>query len=300
MDLDNTNSKNTLSTTHQNILFIGGGNITTAIVSGLTKAKTHNLANISITIIDHNQEKLNNLKQLFNIKILNNVKILDFIPDIVILAVKPFAIQTACKEIISYIKPTTLVISVAAGISTSNLRKWLPENTAIMRAMPNTPAAIGFGMTVLYYKNHNQDHNQDHNKDHNQDHMKITERLFKAVGEIIWASSEEMINTTMAIAGCGPAYVLLLCESLISAAQQLDIPEPLAKTLICQTLLGASELFKHSEKPASTLRHEVTSPKGTTAAALEVLNPDNMKNLYTKALQAAVLRAKTIERELTK
>lgn len=92
----------------QNILFIGGGNITTALVSGLTK--TNKLANITITIIDHNQEKLKNLKQLFNIDIVNNLKILDFIPDIVILAVKPFAIQTACQEIADYIKPETLVI----------------------------------------------------------------------------------------------------------------------------------------------------------------------------------------------
>lgn len=280
---------------YQNILFIGGGNITTALVSGLTRSDASSKTNSyikHITIIDHNPEKLHKLKHLFNIDTINNLNLLSFIPDIIILAVKPFAIQTACQEIADYIKPQTVVISVAAGIPINNLIQWLPSNTSIIRAMPNTPAAIGQGMTILY--------NQSDKKSHNHDSVSITNQLFQTVGDTVWVNAEDEINMTMAIAGCGPAYILLLCENLMTAAEQIGISAPLAKKLICQTLAGSSELFKNSDKTADTLRNEVTSPKGTTAAAIEVLNPENMNILYTQALQAAILRAKTIERELTK
>ncbi len=264
------------------MLFIGGGNITSALVSGLMNTDLFLPNNISI--LDHNADKLNNLKKLFNFTTFNsldNCKNLIQEQDIIILAVKPYHVQKVCENISNFLSTKTVIVSVAAGISINQLEQWLLNNNSILRAMPNTPVSINQGVTILYAK-----------KIFN---FELVQNLFQRVGEIIWVQSEEEITTSMAISGCGPAYIFLLCESLLAAASSLNIPPKTAKLLIKQTIHGACSLFANSCEAPETLRKNVTSPNGTTEAAIKILDPQQQKQLYTTALHAAVQRAKEIE-----
>src|SRR5690606_784999 len=128
-------------------------------------------------------------------------------------------------------------------------------------------------------------------------YKQISDNLFKAVGETVWVKSEQELNNAMAISGCGPAYVFLVIESLMQAAINVDIEPALAKKLIAETILGATEFFSQSDKTAEDLRKAVTSPNGTTAAALNILNIEQTKNTYKSAILAAIDRAKQIEHE---
>lgn len=264
------------------VLFIGGGNITSALVSGLMN--TELFLPHDISVLDHNADKLNNLKKLFNITIFNNLDNCNSIiqaQDIIILAVKPHHIQKVCESIFNFLNSKTVVVSVAAGVSISQLEQWLSNNNLLLRAMPNTPVSINQGVTILYAK-----------KIFN---FSLVETLFQKLGEIVWVQSEEEITTSMAISGCGPAYIFLLCESLLAAASSLNIPPKIAKLLIKQTIHGACSLYANSCETPETLRKNVTSPNGTTEAAIKILDPQQQKQLYTTALQAAVHRAKEIE-----
>lgn len=293
------------------ILFIGGGNMASAIISGLCSSNNNN----NITVVDHNTDKLTQLKQLFNINTVNNIDDLFNISnknlkinlnqdlnknlqiDIIILAVKPKNIKSVCNQIAELtnnyntINPI-LVISIAAGINIHNINKWLNNNNNfhIIRSMPNTPSSIQLGTTILY---------QDlKNNPENNYYKNITDDLFQSIGQTIWVDTEQEINTTMAISGCGPAYIFLLCESLMAAAKEQNINKNLAKKLVYNTIKGSVEYFNQSDKSASELRNNVTSPNGTTEAALNVLNIENTKKLYKKAIAAAVLKAKELEKTI--
>lgn len=271
----------------QNILFIGGGNMATAILAGLIK---NNINPNHITVVDKNQDKLSNLKKIHEINIFNQItpdNRAEIKPDIIILAVKPNAMESACRDICDLVRDNSnvLIISVAAGVNIHKLSSWLPENTNIVRSMPNTPATIGLGMTILY---HNLTDNSEYYKN-------LSEQFFSCVGKTLWVQQEQEINTYMAISGCGPAYVFLFCESLLSAAKNLGINHDIAKELITSTLIGSCEYYKNSDKLPDVLRREVTSPNGTTEAAVNILDPKNSIEVYTQALQAAVYKAKIIE-----
>lgn len=266
------------------ILFIGGGNMATAIISGLINAE---IPTSHISVIDHNLDKLNYLQSKYGVHTPQSINDLSNTADIIILAVKPIGIKQACHEINQIINTNTLVISVAAGITIESLSAWLPSTSNIIRAMPNTPAAVRSGMTVLYQKPHID-----------SNYQQVTESLFSAVGSILWVSNEEEINTTMTISGCGPAYFFLFFESLMAAGKNLGLSEDTCKKLITSTANGSCKLYEQSNKSAETLRKEVTSPNGTTEQAINTLDIEKTKNLFTKALEAALKKAKLIERQL--
>lgn len=271
------------------ILFIGGGNMASAIIAGLVKTNSKNdQANQNITVVDHNAAKLTSLKEQFNIHTINTITELQHSVDIIVLAVKPTGIKRACAQLLPYCSKDSLVISVAAGVTLDYLSNQLPGIVNIIRSMPNTPATIGHGFTVLY----------DNIKSDAQHYRDIADQLFQTVGKTLWVANETEINTTMSISGCGPAYVFLLCESLMAAAENLGITKTTAKQLITNTIAGACELFNYSDKEPIILRQQVTSPNGTTAAAIAELDPELTKKTYIKALQAAVNKAKLIEQQL--
>lgn len=270
------------------ILFIGGGNMASAILAGLVKS---GVPHSNIEVVDHNKTKLDNLSELYNISTYTDIKSVKTIAEVIILAVKPNVVKSACQEIKNIIDSNTLIISVAAGVTTASLKNWLNKTKNIIRSMPNTPATIGKGVTILY-QNISDDSNSS------QQYCDLSEKLFNAVGSVFWVNNEDEINTYMAISGCGPAYVFLFCESLFAAAQSLGINPNTAKQLITQTIIGSSEYYLQSDKTASELRREVTSPNGTTEQAVNTLDPISMQEIYTKALAAAVKRAKIIEQDL--
>ncbi len=280
---------NQSSITSKNILFIGGGNMATAIITGLLKA---NINPKNIYVIDHNEEKLKYLKDNLQVNIFNNISLIKNQVNIIILAVKPFDIKQACKEIKTIINTETLIISIAAGVTLEKLTSYFPNTKNILRAMPNTPATIQKAITVLYQDIHLN------NKLQQAENKNIAENLFNAIGQTLWVNTEKEINTTMAISGCGPAYIFLLCESLMAAGNKLGIEPHISKKLITATIEGACQLYCNSDKSAATLRKEVTSPNGTTEQAINILNPDTTVQIYINALEAAVNKAKLIEKDL--
>ena len=177
--------------------------------------------------------------------------------------------------------PETLCVSVAAGVTLAQLQAGLGEATAIIRAMPNTPALVGKGMTVCC-PNANVSGKQRHQ----------TEMLIEATGKLEWVGDEALIDAVTAVSGSGPAYVFHLAECMTEAGIKAGLPRDLAMTLARQTVSGAGELLAQSEKTPANLRENVTSPNGTTAAALSVLMADDaMARLVAEAVKAAKKRS---------
>jgi pyrroline-5-carboxylate reductase len=205
-------------------------------------------------------------------------------PTMVVLAVKPQALATVAPPYKRFVGPDTAFLSIAAGKTIAFFERHLGAEAAIIRAMPNTPAAVGRGITVLYA-----------NGATSEEQMGFCETLMSAIGEVRWAVSEAQFDAVTAVSGSGPAYVFLLIECLAEAGVAAGLPADLAMDLARATVTGSGELAYQSDEPAETLRRNVTSPGGTTAAALEVLmGKDGLKELMTRAIAAAARRSKEL------
>ena len=206
-----------------------------------------------------------------------------FSPDAVLFALKPQMAAAAAPLLAPFVKPNTVVISIMAGRTIASLAAAFPA-AAIVRAMPNTPASIGRGITVAVG-----------NKRLDATGKKLTTDLLAAVGGVEWVDDETLIDAVTAVSGSGPAYVFLLAESLARAAVAAGLPPALAATLARETVAGAGELLHRSPLDAAKLRENVTSPGGTTAAALEILmGKEGFDALLTKAVAAATRRARNL------
>ncbi|MEX0841174.1 MAG: pyrroline-5-carboxylate reductase [Xanthobacteraceae bacterium] len=201
----------------------------------------------------------------------------------VILAVKPQAAAEAVPPLAAWLRPATLVVSIMAGKTLAFLERALP-NTVIVRAMPNTPAAIGRGITVAVANARVTPAQRD-----------LAHRLLAATGTVEWVDDETLMDAVTAVSGSGPAYVFLLVESLTKAGIAAGLPAELAAKLARETVAGSGELLHRSRLDPATLRQNVTSPGGTTAAALEVLMAaDGLDPLLKKAIAAAVKRSREL------
>jgi pyrroline-5-carboxylate reductase len=269
------------------IAFIGAGNMGGSLIGGLIN-DGHPAA--KIWACDPSEERLLQLRDTYQINISDNNNKAIQAADVVIFAVKPqlFAgIAKACAAVIQDKKP--LVISIAAGIREESIQQWLGGDTAIVRTMPNTPALVGCGATALFA-----------NKYVNPDRHALAESILRAVGIIVWVDKEEMMDTVTALSGSGPAYFFLMMESLQQAAEQQGLSSDNARLLTLQTALGAARMAIESGKPLDELRHNVTSPGGTTEKAVSVLEDNNIRGLFTKALQAAKQRSEELAALLEK
>lgn len=208
-------------------------------------------------------------------------------PDIIVLAVKPQIMAKVLPGVQPMLGPDTACISVAAGITIAQLAAGLGEGTAIIRAMPNTPALVGKGMTVNCPNAHVTGKQRDR-----------ADMLMQATGKSEWVVDESLIDAVTAVSGSGPAYVFHLAECMAAAGVDAGLPEELAMTLACQTVSGAGELLAQSEETPARLRENVTSPNGTTAAALSVLmGGQAMSKLVSEAVQAAKRRSIELSQE---
>jgi len=203
-------------------------------------------------------------------------------PDMLALAVKPQSLDQAAPQIAALAAGKTLVLSIIAGKTIANLTARLPEAKAVVRAMPNTPAAIGRGVTAAFA-----------NGSVSAEQKRWCERLLGAVGAFFWLKGEGLIDAVTAISGSGPAYVFALTEALAAAAEKLGLPTELSMSLARGTVEGAAELMaRESATSPATLRQNVTSPGGTTAAALAVLqDAQGLEDLMIRATAAARARA---------
>lgn len=205
-------------------------------------------------------------------------------PDVIILAVKPQMMDAALPAYQQYVADGSLFLSIAAGKTIGYFERALSPQAAILRTMPNTPAAVGRGITVGCANSNVTD-----------DQRKLGQTLLEAVGAFGWVGNEGLMDAVTAVSGSGPAYVFLLAEVMAAAGIKMGLPEDLAKQLARQTVSGAGELMRQSPEEPSTLRENVTSPGGTTAAALAVLMADDaLGPLMEQAIDAATRRSKEL------
>jgi len=202
----------------------------------------------------------------------------------IVLAVKPQVAPTVVPTLSSLLAPDTVVLSIMAGRTLGFLEGALAQHTALVRAMPNTPAAIGRGITVAVP-----------NAQVSERQRALVHALLAATGMVEWVADETLMDAVTAVSGSGPAYVFLLAEALSAAGAAAGLPTELAAKLARATVSGSGELLNRAPLDPATLRQNVTSPGGTTAAALDVLMaPDGMTQLMSRAVMAATRRSREL------
>lgn len=264
--------------------FIGAGNMANSLIRGLL---AKGVSASAIIAADVDSAKLDQLSAECGIRSEENQSLVKA-ADIVVLAVKPQVMEQVCSSI-SLKSESTLVVSVAAGITIDQLQSWLGTQSAIVRCMPNTPALVGKGASGLYA-----------NAQVNEQQKALATALMESVGISVWVSSEEDIDSVTAVSGSGPAYYFLFMEAMQEAATELGLDDDTAKQLIYQTAIGAAELAMQSSDSTAELRRKVTSPGGTTERAINAFEDGKLRTLVKTALQAAKDRSIELAEESKK
>ena len=256
------------------ILFLGGGNMATAIIEGLLKQGTDAQ---HIHVLEINADS----RARFAQQGINASETLpaSFTPGITVLAVKPQQMKEALAPV-AHAVSQSLIISIAAGLPIDLLSTWLKGHQRIVRSMPNTPAMVGMGITGACASQACSTQDKDD-----------ADTLLKACGQVVWVKEESMLNPVTAISGSGPGYVFLWMEALESAALQMGFDAQQARMLVAHTLRGAAELAVQSPESFATLRERVTSKGGTTAAGLQVMIDGLVPGSITAGAHAANARA---------
>jgi pyrroline-5-carboxylate reductase len=204
--------------------------------------------------------------------------------EVVLIAVKPQMMEEVLPTIVGLGSSKPLFLSVAAGKTIASFERHFGKAAAIIRTIPNTPAAIGRGITAMFA-----------NPNVSAKQLQSAADLLSAIGEVVTVESEELIDCVTAVSGSGPAYVFYMTECLAHAAEKIGLPPALAMQLARATVAGSGELMRVTGTPAATLRQNVTSPKGTTYAALQVLMAeDGLQPLFEKAVKAAADRSREL------
>jgi pyrroline-5-carboxylate reductase len=258
----------------QKIGFIGGGNMATSLISGLTAAGHEPSA---IWVSDINAEQLKSLAERLKVNVTASNETVVNESDVVVLAVKPQIMRDVAKQIAPAIRQRKpLVVSIAAGISERSLSAWLGEDIAIVRCMPNTPALVLTGATALHA-----------NDKVGTEQRSMAENILRSVGIALWVRDEKELDAVTAVSGSGPAYYFLLMEAMEKAAVELGLTEGTARLLVLQTALGAAKIALESSESPEQLRKRVTSPGGTTQRAIETFQQGGFGELVSKALHGA-------------
>ena len=282
MDTTRTSQRNAAS--QSSIGFVGSGNMAEALIKGITTAKVYAPENIFIS--DIRAERLDFLAKEYHVQTIDNNAELAAKVQTLVLSVKPQNMTEALESVKDAVGADTLVISIAAGIKIISITAVLGD-VAVVRVMPNTPALIGEGAAALFAN------------DKAKPMLEAARLIFSAVGEAVVVDDEALIDAVTAVSGSGPAYYFLLMEEMIKAAGQLGLPDDVAKTLVLQTAKGAALLAadadKRGESPAQ-LRRKVTSPGGTTEAALKVLADGKFGPLVTEAIKKACDRSQQLSK----
>ena len=263
---------------HSRIGVIGGGNMGRAIIKGLSDGS----APAALLAWDALESTRRELKEQFSLAVPADNRELATASDIIILAVKPQVVDPVLAEIAETLTPQQLLISIAAGIPCERLEKPLPQAVPVVRIMPNTPALINRGISALAAGRHAE-----------SEHLKLAEAIFAVLGETVIVPESAMDMVT-AVSGSGPAYVFLVIEALLDAAVGLGLNRDLARKLVLETMLGATELVKTSGRHPMELKDMVTSPGGTTIAGLAELEKNGLRHAFNQALQSACRRSREL------
>ncbi|MFF7706416.1 pyrroline-5-carboxylate reductase [Pseudomonas sp. NPDC007930] len=267
------------------IAFIGAGNMATSLIGGL-RAKGVSASRISAS--DPGADKREQLAAEYGIAMFADNAEAAANADVIVLAIKPQMMKTVCQALQPALRPGQLIVSVAAGITCQSLASWLGERP-IVRCMPNTPALVGEGASGLYAT-----------AQVSAAQRQQAEQLLEAVGMALWVDSEAQIDAVTAVSGSGPAYFFLLMEAMTAAGEQLGLPRDSAARLTLQTALGAARMALGSDADAAELRRRVTSPAGTTEAAIKTFQAGGFEALVNNALGAAAARSVELAEQLGK
>ncbi len=270
--------------TDMTLAFIGGGNMAGSLIGGLI-ADGWDPARIRAADPDEGQRE--RLAARFGISTSNDNMQAIAGADIIVLAVKPQAVELVAQQLAPAIEcRTTLVLSIAAGIREQDLRSWLGPDTAIVRSMPNTPALVLSGATALFA-----------NAAVSAEQRDAAESILRAVGLTLWIEDEDLMDAVTALSGSGPAYFFLFMECLQQAGIELGLPEKTARLLTLQTAFGAAKMALESRDDAAALRRLVTSPGGTTERAIATFRDNDLAGTVSKALAAAAERSRELASE---
>ncbi len=263
--------------------FIGGGNMAEALIKGILSAKLYKPKDVFVSDIKH--ERLRYLTKEYKVTTADNAQLAAEV-DTLILSVKPQNMTDALESIKGSLKKDSLIISIAAGKKIASIVNVLGDRP-IVRVMPNTPALIGEGISALFANAKAKPM------------LEKAKSIFSSVGRVVILDREDLMDAVTAVSGSGPAYYFLLSEELIKAALQLGLPEAVAKDLVLQTAKGAALLALNSDKNGQSLgqlRRKVTSPGGTTEAAINVLADGKFDSLIASAVDKACERSRQLSK----
>jgi len=272
---------------NKKISFIGGGNMAQALISGLISC---GVKPSLITVADPSSDAREQLaaKGLNTVDPTADAKAAVIGADIVVLAVKP-QVMKAVVSGFSDVLDTQLVISVAAGLSTALLSNMLGGYSNIVRAMPNTPAMIQMGATGLYGTD-----------DISAEQKQLATAVMEASGLVMWVDNEEHMHAVTAVSGSAPAYMFYFIEAMVDGAVALGLDKEQASALALQTMLGAAKMALGSKDAPSELRRKVTSPNGTTQAAIDSMQTNDISRQIVEAMQACADRSQALSEEMSK
>jgi len=262
------------------ITFIGGGNMATALISGLVNPPR---AHLKIRVCDPNDAARKHLESTFGVPTYTDSTVAARDADVILFAVKPQTMPLVLGKLSGQIHAGQLVLSIAAGVTISSISDELGDNIPVIRSMPNTPALIGHGITGVVA-----------GKKCSTTQREQAEEILSAAGEVVWLEDEELMDAVTAISGTGPAYYFLLTEALAAAARELGLPADTADRLASITCFGAGAMVASSPGEAEELRRRVTSPGGTTQAAMVIMREGKFRELVFRAAEAARDRSREL------
>jgi len=268
--------------------FIGGGNMAASLIGGLIKS---GYTAADMIVIDPSDTVRETLSKKFNIRVNTDINAVDNC-EIIILAVKPQVLKTVCQQLASIQIRDSLIVSIAAGVRSTDINHWLIQGQAtteqaIVRCMPNTPALLQCGVSGLFANDSVSDNQKQQ-----------AENILQAVGLVVWVDKEEQIDAVTAVSGSGPAYFFLLMEAMKNAGEELGLPANVAQQLVLQTALGAAKMATESDLTPEELRKNVTSKGGTTEQAILSFQSANFSTIVLNALEAANNRSISLANEL--
>ncbi len=265
------------------ITFIGGGNMATALISGLANPPR---AHIKIRVSDPSDAARKHLAKTFDVETYTDSTAAIRDADVILLAIKPQTMPLVLRQLEGRVRPGQLLLSIAAGTTIDAIEGQLGSELPVIRSMPNTPALIGHGITGIVA-----------GRNCSRLHRDQAAEILSAAGEVVWLEDESLMDAVTAISGTGPAYFFLLTEALAAAARELGLPAETAERLAAATCFGAGAMVASSPGEAEELRLQVTSPGGTTQAAMVVMEDGRFRELVFRAAEAARDRSRELALE---
>jgi pyrroline-5-carboxylate reductase len=261
------------------VVFIGGGNMAAALIAGLLR---EGVTAGNIQVVEHNEQAQQRLRGEFGVRVVAQLGAADMEVDVVVLAVKPQQLPEVAVELAPMLN-RQVVVSIAAGVRIANLSRWLGDYPVIVRAMPNTPAMVGAGVTALFAAPAVNAHQRLQ-----------ASVVLEAAGSVVWVAEESLMDAVTAVSGSGPAYVFLFMEAMQQAGVELGLTAEIARQLTLETFAGAAKLAANSSDDLAQLRARVTSKGGTTEQAILTMQTHALPETIVAAVHAAAQRAKQL------